>query len=324
MVGDHGQHDPNRVPRFANVATILRAAQKADAAGLDIALAGVPFDLGSSFRSGARHGPAQVREMSRLIKQLNYSTKVAPFELCKIADVGDAPVNSLDIEASLESIQAFFEDIVANGAVPLAVGGDHTISLPVLRAVAKDRPVGLLQVDAHSDTMDKMLGKEYANGTPFRRAIEEGLIDPRRTVQTGIRGTLFEADEHAWAYEQGVTIISTDDFFEWGVEKVIDKTRAVLADGPVYLTFDMDVLDPAYAPGTGGLEIGGLTTRDAQLLLRGMYGLNFVGADINEIAPPLDPTGNTALVAANIMFEELCLLADCIHRKRNPKTGGNG
>ena len=320
MVGDYGQHDPNRVPRFANVATILRAAQKADAAGLDIALAGVPFDLGSSFRSGARHGPAQVREMSRLIKQLNYSTKVAPFELCKIADVGDAPVNSLDIEASLESIQAFFEDIVANGAVPLAVGGDHTISLPVLRAMAKHGPVGLLQVDAHSDTMDKMLGKEYANGTPFRRAIEEGLIDPQRAVQIGIRGTLFEADEHAWAYEQGVTIISTDDFFELGVGNAIEKARAVLADKPVYLTFDMDVLDPAYAPGTGGLEIGGLTTRDAQLLLRGMYGLNFVGADITEIAPPLDPTGNTALVAANIMFEELCLLADCIQRRGNRRS----
>ena len=255
--------------------------------------------------------------MSHLIKQLNYSTKVAPFELCKIADVGDAPVNSLDIEASLESIQAFFEDIVANGAVPLAVGGDHTISLPVLGAVAKDRPVGLLQIDVHSDTMDRMLGKEFANGTPFRRAIEEGLIDPQRTVQIGIRGTLFEADEHAWAYEQGVTIISTDDFFEWGVEKVIDKARGILADGAVYPTFDMDVLDPAYAPGTGDLEIGGLATRDAQLPLRGMYGLNFVGADINEIAPPLDPTGNTALVAANIMFEELCLLPDCIHGRRN-------
>ena len=315
MADNHGQHDVNRVPRFANVATFLRAAQKSNAAGLDIALAGVPFDLGSSFRSGARHGPSQVREMSRLIKSFNYSTKVAPFELCKIADVGDAPVNSLDIEASLESVEAFFEDIVAEGATPLAVGGDHTISLPVLRAVAKDGPVGLLQVDAHSDTMDQMLGKKFANGTPFRRAIEEGLVDPRRTVQVGIRGTLFKADEHDWAHEQGVTIISTDDFFELGVNKIVEKARAILADERVYLTFDMDVLDPSYAPGTGGLEIGGLTTRDAQLLLRGMYGLSFVGADINEIAPPLDPTGNTAMVAANLLFEELCLLADCLNRK---------
>lgn len=322
MTGDHGQHDVNRVPRFANVATFMRAVQKTDAAGLDIALAGVPFDLGSSFRSGARHGPAQVREMSRLIKSFNYSSRVAPFELCKIADVGDAAVNSLDIDASLGSIQSFFGEIVAEGATPLAVGGDHTISLPVLRAVAKDGPVGLLQVDAHSDTMDRMLGREFANGTPFRRAIEEGLIDPRHAVQIGIRGTLFDANEHDWAQQQGVTIISTDNFFELGVEKVIERARSILADEPVYLTFDMDVLDPAYAPGTGGLEIGGLTTRDAQLLLRGMYGLSFVGADINEIAPPLDPTGNTALVAANILFEELCLLADCIHRNRSSGTVG--
>jgi guanidinopropionase len=316
MADDYRQHDVNRVPRFANVATFLRAPQKANATGLDIALAGVPFDLGSSFRSGARHGPAQVREMSRLIKQFNYSTKVAPFELCRIADVGDAPVNSLDIEASLGSIQAFFEDIVADDAVPLAVGGDHTISLPILRALAKRGPVGLVQIDAHSDTMDQMLGKKYANGTPFRRAIEEGLVDPKRTVQIGIRGTLFRADELTWASEQGVTIISTDDFYDLGVEEVAREARGILADEPAYLTFDIDVLDPAYAPGTGGLEIGGLTTRDAQLLLRGMYGLIFVGADINEIAPPLDPTGNTALVAANIMFEELCLLADSIHRRR--------
>ena len=309
------QYDVNRVPRFANVATFMRSRYVETMEGLDIAMAGIPFDLGSSFRSGARHGPSQIREMSRLIRQVHPVSKIEPFSLCRVADVGDTPINPLDLTESLDLIQGFFERIVAAGAIPLAAGGDHTVTLPVLRSLARSAPFGLLQIDAHSDTLDEMLGKKYANGTPIRRAVEEGLVDPERTVQIGIRGTLFKADEYEWAQEQGITMITIDEFYEYGVQKVIGISREKFCSDPVYITFDIDSLDPAYAPGAGGLEPGGLSVREAQLLLRGMYGLNLIGADVNEVSPPLDPTGNTALVAANIMFEELCLLADTLKRK---------
>ncbi len=309
------QYDVNRVPRFANVATFMRSRYVETMEGLDIAMAGIPFDLGSSFRSGARHGPSQIREMSRLIRQVHPVSKIEPFSLCRVADVGDTPINPLDLTESLDLIQGFFERIVAAGAIPLAAGGDHTVTLPVLRSLARSAPFGLLQIDAHSDTLDEMLGKKYANGTPIRRAVEEGLVDPERTVQIGIRGTLFKADEYEWAQEQGITMITIDEFYEYGVQKVIGISREKFGSDPVYITFDIDSLDPAYAPGAGGLEPGGLSVREAQLLLRGMYGLNLIGADVNEVSPPLDPTGNTALVAANIMFEELCLLADTLKRK---------
>ncbi len=311
------QYDVNRVPRFANVATFMRCRTAETPNNLDIAMAGIPYDFGSSFRSGARHGPAQIREMSRLIRQVHSVTKIEPFVLCRIADIGDTPVNPLDIDESLTLIVDFFDRVVAAGAKPLAVGGDHTISLPVLRACAKSGPVGLIQIDAHSDTLDEMLGKKFANGTPFRRAIEEGLVDPKRTIQIGIRGTLFKADELDWAHEIGITIITIDDFYELGIPHVIKTAQDLVGQELVYLTFDIDSIDPAYAPGTGGVEPGGMSVREAQVLLRGLYGLNLIGADVNEVSPPLDPTGMTALVAANIMFEELCLLTDTVNRQKN-------
>jgi guanidinopropionase len=309
------QYDVNRVPRFANIATFMRSKYVESAEGLDIAMAGIPFDLGSSFRSGARHGPSQIREMSRLIRQVHPVSKIEPFKLFNVADVGDAPINPLDLIESLDLIKDFFDTIAASGAKPLAVGGDHTVTLPVLRSLARYAPFGLLQIDAHSDTLDEMLGKKYANGTPVRRAVEEGLVDPERIVQIGIRGTLFKADEFEWAREQGITIITIDEFYENGIQKTIGMSREKFGSDPVYITFDIDSLDPAYAPGAGGLEPGGLSVREAQLILRGMYGLNLIGADVNEVSPPLDPTGNTALVAANIMFEELCLLVDTLKRQ---------
>ncbi|MFQ6023969.1 MAG: agmatinase [Acidiferrobacterales bacterium] len=308
--------DSAAIPRFAEAATFMRAQLREDPAGLDIAMAGVPFDWGSTNRAGARHGPAQMREMSRLIRQVHFVTKLAPFQVCRIADVGDAPVNPLDLMGTLETVQAFFERIHAAGALPLSAGGDHTIALPILRAIVKDGPVGMLQFDSHSDTHDVLLGHKYNHGTCFRRAIEEGIVDPKRLVQIGIRGTLYSVDEHDWARSQGVTMITIEDFFEIGVAEVIEKTRSVLGDGPVYITFDIDGLDPIYAPGTGAPEPGGLSIRDAQVILRGMQGLNLIGADVNECSPPLDPTGNTALVACNLMFEELCLLADAVRRRK--------
>ena len=195
-------------------------------------------------------------------------------------------------------------------------GGDHTITLPILRAIAVDAPVGLLQIDAHSDTQDRMFGKIYANGTPIRRAIEEGLLEPSHIIQIGIRGTLFSTDELDWAREQGITIMTIDDVYELGTNGIMNAAREVLSDLPTYVTVDMDAIDPAFAPGVGGLEPGGMTVRDVQLLLRGMEGLDLVGADINEVSPPLDPTGNTAVVACNLMFELLCLLAARVRTTR--------
>ena len=304
------QADVATVPRFANIATFMRVAQADTADDLDVAMFGVPFDLGSSFRSGSRHGPSEIREMSRLIREVNYATGTAPFQACRVADIGDAPVNSLDIGESMSAIEAFVADIVASGARPLAAGGDHTITLPILRALTQDGPLALVQIDAHSDTQDAMLGRDVANGTVFRRAIEEGLLEPRLCFQIGIRGTLFKADELAWARDAGVTIFDMDDFEKLGAQEITSRIRDAIKDQATYLTFDVDALDPTVAPGTGGLEPGGLSYRDALKLLHGIRGINLVGADVVEICPPLEPGNLTAVVAANIMFEELCLLAE--------------
>jgi len=306
------QSDVTVVPRFANINPFMRASYQEDPQGLDVAMLGVPFDLGSSFRTGARHGPAQVREMSRMVRQVHYPSMLEPFREYSIADIGDAPVNPLDIEESLRSIEAFVARVHAVGALPLAVGGDHTITLPILRAIAKDGPLALIQIDAHSDTIDEMMGKRYANGTPVRRAIEERLLDPKRVVQVGLRGSLFKADDLDWARSEGIRIIDMDEFCEMGMTQTLKVITDVAGDRSVYLTFDIDVLDPAYAPGAGGLEIGGLTAREAQVLLRGLKGLHFVGADINEVSPPLDPSGITATVASQLMFEQLCLLVEAV------------
>ncbi len=307
---DTGQADVAVVPRFANVATFLRAAHRPICDDLDVAIFGVPFDLGCSFRAGARHGPAQIREMSRLIREVNFATRVAPFEVLRAADIGDAPVNSLSIGESLESIQAFVFKVLDSGAMPLAVGGDHTISLPILRALGKKAPLALVQFDAHSDTQDKMLGKAVANGTVFRRAIEERLVDPRRCFQLGVRGTLFKADELDWALAQGVTIMGMQQLEDLGPEKTGALIRDRIGDHPTYLSFDIDVLDPSIAPGTGGLEPGGLLYRDAQKLMHALRGLRFIGADVVEVCPPLENGSLTAMTAANVLFEAFCLLAE--------------
>lgn len=303
------QADVANVPRFANVATFMRVGLRDNPEGLDIAMFGVPFDLGSSFRSGARHGPAQIREMSRLIREVNYMTGVAPFHKCRIADIGDAPINSLDIDQSLQGIEEFVLRIVASGARPLAAGGDHTITLPILRAVARDTPVALVQIDAHSDTQDLMLGRKIANGTIIRRAVEECLLEPHLVFQVGIRGTLFDLEELTWARDIGITIFDMADLDELGAGETASRIRSAIGERPTYLSFDIDALDPSIAPGTGGLEPGGLTYREASRLLHGLRGLEFIGADVVEVCPPLEPGTLTATVGCNIMFEELCLLS---------------
>jgi guanidinopropionase len=253
--------------------------------------------------------------MSSLIKRVHALTKISPYEICRIADLGDAPVNPIDLNRSLENIWKFISDIVKARAVPLAIGGDHLCSLPILRAVAEKRPVGMIHFDAHSDTVDSYFGGlQYTHGTPFRRAIEEGLLDPKRVVQIGIRGSTYSADERDWPLQQGIRIISIEEFEEMGVDAVIHEARRIVGDAPSYISFDIDALDPVFAPGTGTPEFAGLTSREVNRMLRGLRKLNLVGADVVEVSPPFDPSGGTALAAANIAFEILCLLAESLSK----------
>jgi guanidinopropionase len=310
--------DSGVTPRFAGHSTFMRLPVVSDPCQLDIAIVGVPWDGGTTNRPGPRHGPRQVREMSSLIKRVHSVTKVSPYELCRVADFGDAPVNPIDLDRSLESIQAFFARIVEARAIPLAIGGDHLSSLPILRAAGEKRPLGMIHFDAHSDTVDTYFGGlKYTHGTPFRRAIEEGLLDPNRVVQIGIRGSTYSSDERDWPLQQGIRIISIEEFEDMGIEAAIREARRVVGEEPAYVSFDIDALDPAYAPGTGTPEFAGLTSREVIRMLRGLRNLNLVGADVVEVSPPFDPSGGTALTAANIAFELLCLLAEAVAKRKN-------
>jgi guanidinopropionase len=312
--------DAALIPRFGAIPTFMRLPHIADPSKLDIALIGVPWDGGTTNRAGARHGPREVRNMSSFIRKVHHVSRIAPYELCRIADLGDAPVNPIDLLDSLGRIETFFAKVHAAGAVPLSVGGDHLVTLPIFRAIAAKRPIGMVHVDAHSDTNDSYFGgNKYTHGTPFRRAIEEGLLDPKRTVQIGIRGSIYADDDMAFAEKTGIRVMYMEEFARIGVDKAIAAARRCVGKGPTYISFDVDGLDPVYAPGTGTPEIGGLTTLEAQHLIRGLQGLDIVGADVVEVSPPFDPSGNTALVGANIMFEILCVLADAVARRKGRK-----
>lgn len=319
MAKSHPQPvDAALVPRFGAIATFMRLPHVADPAELDIALIGVPWDGGTTNRAGARHGPREVRNMSSFIRKVHHVSRIAPYELCRIADLGDAPVNPIDLKDSLARIERFFAKVHAAGAAPLSVGGDHLVTLPIFRAIAAGGPVGMVHVDAHSDTNDSYFGgNKYTHGTPFRRAIEEGLLDPRHTVQIGIRGSIYSDQDMAFAEKSGIRIMYMEEFARIGVEKAIAIARRTVGRGPTYVSFDVDGLDPVYAPGTGTPEIGGLTTLEAQQLIRGLRGLNLIGGDVVEVSPPFDPSGNTALVGATMMFEILCVLAEAVAGRRS-------
>lgn len=309
--------DAALVPRFGAIPTFMRLPHLTDPAAVDIALVGVPWDGGTTNRAGARHGPREIRNMSSFMRKVHHVSRIAPYQLARVADLGDAPVNPIDLMDSLARIEGFFARLHAAGAVPLSAGGDHLVTLPIFRAIAKDRPIGMVHFDAHSDTNDRYFGdNRYTHGTPFRRAVEEGLLDPRRTVQIGIRGSIYGADDMAFAEASGMRVIYIEDFTAMGVDKTIAAARETVGDGPTYISFDVDGLDPVYAPGTGTPEIGGLTTREAQAILRGLRGLDLIGGDVVEVSPPFDPSGNTALVGATMLFEILCLLADAVARRR--------
>lgn len=307
-----------RTPRYAGHVSFFRLPIATSPHGLDIAVCGVPFDGGSTNKTGARAGPREIREMSHgHIRPVHPATNRAPFALCRAADIGDAPVNPLDQRQSLDGISEFFERIMAAGARPLAAGGDHLVSLPILRSLAKAHgPLGLVHFDSHTDTYDSIFhgATNLDNGTPFRRAVEEGLIDPARTIQIGIRGPRFGVDDLAFSLDAGMRVITIDEYFELGPARVADAIRTRAGTGKTYLSFDVDALDAIYVPGTGAPEIGGFSTRDAQVMLRALDGIDVIGADVVEVCPALDPGGGTALVAANLMFEIFNLMAEQLAR----------
>ena len=317
MSQDSEFDDPMSRPRYTGLPTFMRAPYLDDLSAVEIGLIGVPFDGGVTNRTGARHGPREIRNQSSLMRKVNQSSGIAPYDLCRVADLGDAWVESpFHLEKSLEQIQTFFDKIHTAGVVPISAGGDHSVTLPIFRAIARDRPLGMVHFDAHCDTGDDYLGSKFHHGAPFRRAVEEGLLDPKRTIQIGIRGALNDPDVWKFSHDSGMRVVYMEEFYDLGYRKIIDEARRVVGDGPTYISFDVDGLDPVYAPGTGTPEVGGLTTLEAQFMVRGLRGLDLIGGDVVEVSPPFDPSGNTALVGATIMFELLCVVADAVAARR--------
>jgi len=297
------------MPRFGGPASMMRLPTQADAAGLDACFVGIPLDLGTSNRSGCRFGPRQIRAESCLLRPYNMGTGAAPFERMKVADVGDVAINPYNLLDSLGRIERFFDGLLSQGCKPLALGGDHTLTLPILRAMHRRYgKLGLIHVDAHADVNDLMFGESFAHGTTFRRAWEEGLLEGRRVAQIGLRGTGYSAEDFDWPRAQGFRVVQAEECWYRSLKPLMAEVQQQLGEGPVYLSFDIDALDPSLAPGTGTPELGGLTAPQALEIVRGCRGLNLVGGDLVEVSPPYDPSGNTALVAANLLFEMLCVL----------------
>ncbi|MDF2234523.1 agmatinase [Albimonas sp. CAU 1670] len=305
--------DPMQRPRFAGIATFFRLPWQEDfeVSPPDIGVIGVPYDGGVTNRPGARHGPREVRSQSSLIRRINQATGASPFEAKRIADLGDVIIaKPYELTGAHSEIQKFYERVVAAGIRPLSCGGDHSVALPILRAVAKDRPVGLIQIDAHADTGDNYMGSRFHHGAPFKVATDEGLLDPKRSVQIGIRGSLYDRDMWKFSHDAGMKVAYIEEVEEKGWKQVMTEALAFAGPGPVYVSVDIDSLDPAFAPGTGTPESGGLTMRELQGMIRMLKGQEIVGADLVEVSPPFDVGGLTAMNAANAMFELLCVMAE--------------
>ena len=300
-------------PRFADVATFFRLPIIKDFSKIDYCICGVPWDGGTTNRPGARHGPREVRNASSMIRLYHPVSLKSPYDKYNIADIGDCPVNPVNLDDSLNRIQKFYKNIKSSNTIPLSIGGDHLVSLPILRSLAADGPVGLFQFDSHSDTWDSYFGgHKYTHGTPFRRAIEENLVDPKKYIMLGIRGSLYDPADMDWAKKKGVTIITIDDFHKMGFEKVMKIVNDILVDTPTYLTFDIDGIDPTFAPGTGTPEVGGFSVRESQLIIRDLKKINFIGADVVEVSPPFDLNNMTSLVGATMAFEILCVMTKAV------------
>jgi len=308
-------YEPMQAMRHTEIPTFMRAPFVTDLSGVDIGIIGIPYDGGLTFRTGARHGPREVRNESSVMRSINVVTGARPYEQARVADIGDVQFrNMFAQEEAIRDIERFYDAIAATGVIPLGIGGDHSVTWPILKALAKhqDEPIAIIHVDSHTDTWGEFSGSKFHHGAPFRLATEAGVIDPTKTVQIGIRGGQNVTEGLDYSRDKGMRLITIEEFEDLGWQAVAQEARRVVGDSPVYLTFDIDGLDPAYAPGTGTPEPGGITMREAQRMLREFSGLNFIGGDMVEVAPPFDPSGFTALNGATIAFEILCLLAETV------------
>lgn len=305
----------NDMPRFGGPATFMRLPAVEVDEHLDAAFVGIPFDIGTSNRPGARLAPREIRDESRMLRPFNVSTGADPFGSMTVADIGDVPINTFNLLKSMQIIEDFYDDIMAANVKPLTIGGDHTIVLPILRALKKKHgPVGVVHVDAHADINDEMFGEKIAHGTPFRRAVEEGLLDCDRVVQIGLRGTGYAPDEYDWSRDQGFRVVQAEECWHKSLTPLMAEVRDKVGGGPVYISFDIDGLDPAFAPGTGTAEVGGLTVQQGIEIVRGCKGLDVIGGDLVEVSPPYDISHNTSVVGANMLYEMLCVLPEVNYR----------
>jgi len=311
-------HQPlggNEMPRFGGIASMLRLPHLASPQGLDAAFIGIPLDIGTSLRSGTRFGPRQLRSESVMIRPYNMATGAAPFDSLSVADLGDVAINTFNLLDTVRLIEAHYDQVLEHDVIPLTLGGDHTLTLPILRALKKKYgKIGLVHVDAHADVNEHMFGEKIAHGTTFRRAVEEGLLDCDRVVQIGLRAQGYAADDFDWCREQGFRVVQAEECWHRSLTPLMAEVRERVGGGPVYLSYDIDSIDPAWAPGTGTPEIGGLTTIQALEIIRGCRGLELVGCDLVEVSPPYDTTGNTALLGANLLYEMLCVLPGVAYR----------
>lgn len=303
------------LPRFAGIATFMRLPHipldDPRISEVQIGLVGAPWDGGTTNRPGPRHAPRQLRDYSTMIRHQNGATGIRPFDLARSADLGDVPPNPADLIDSMDRMTRFYDRVREKGVLPLTAGGDHLCSLPILRALARERPLGMIHFDSHTDLFESYFGGfKYTHGTPFRRAIEEGLLDPKRVAMIGIRGPAYDTEDRDFARAVGITVIPIEDFHARGVEDVMAEAREIAGTGETYVSYDIDFVDPAFAPGTGTPEIGGPNSYQALQVVRALRGLNIVGADMVEVSPPFDPSGGTAFLGVTILFELLCILAE--------------
>ncbi|UVC30581.1 MULTISPECIES: agmatinase [Enterobacterales] len=299
----------NEMPRFAGRGTMMRLPAADTPANLDVAFVGIPLDIGTSQRSGTRYGPRAIRADSVMIRPYNMATGAAPFDSLRVGDLGDVPINTYSLLKSVDIIENYYTELNNWPIIPLTLGGDHTLTLPILRALAKKHgPMGLIHIDAHTDTNDEMFGEKIAHGTTFRRAVEEGLLDCQRVVQIGQRAQGYAADDFQWGVDQGFHLVPAEQCWYRSMTPLMAEVRARIGNGPVYLSYDIDSFDPAWAPGTGTPEVGGLTSMQGLEIVRGCRGLNLVGGDLVEVSPPYDISGMTSQLAANILYEMLCVL----------------
>jgi len=303
------------LPRFAGVPTFMRlphvALDTPKIKDVDIGIIGVPWDSGTTNRPGPRHGPRQLRDASTMIRAQHPVSGIRPYEKLNCADLGDVSINPADIEDSMDRITSFYKKLIETGIKPLTAGGDHLTSLPVLRALAEKAPLGMIHFDSHTDLFHSYFdGTMFTHGTPFRRAVEENLLDPKRVIQIGIRGTQYDSEDLDFAKSVGIRVIKIDEFFDRGIQDVMAEAREIVGENETYVSYDIDFIDPAFAPGTGTPEVGGPNSYEALKVVRELAGVKIVGADMVEVSPPFDPSSNTAFLGVSVMFELLCQMVD--------------